>query len=160
MHRNGDVDPMYEVRVLVPTLEDASGLLKVLGEKGYDKVSMGTPAQAGPAPTGMLLDQAKSSLNKMNNWIMAALYKLDATEKGKATTAEKIAGAMQDLPEAGALFESRGQGVVTRTVSMVASSVLGSKFSLVACSKGTPRKFWLTAEGVKRARLLSGGEEN
>jgi hypothetical protein len=151
---------MYEVRVLVPTLDDASALLKILGERGYDKVSMGPPAQAGPAPTGVLLDQAKSSLNKMNNWIMAALYKLGATERGKAATAEKIVGAMQDLPEAGALFESRGKGVVSRTVSMVASSVLGSKFSLVAYDKGTPRKFWLTAEGVKKARLLSGGEEN
>ena len=151
---------MYEVKVLVPTLEEASSLLKILGEKGYDKVSMGPPAQAGPAPTGVLLDQAKSSLNKMNNWILAALHKLGATEKGKAATAEKIVDAMQDLPEAGALFEARGQGVVTRTVSMVASSVLGSKFSIVAYDKTTPRKFWLTAEGVKKARLLSGGEVN
>ena len=151
---------MYEVKVLVPTLEDASSLLKVLGEKGYDKVSMGLPIQAGPALTGDLLDQAKSSLNKMNNWILAALYTLGATEKGKAATAEKIVGAMKDLPEAGALFGSRGQGVVSRTVSMVASSVLGSKFSLVVYDKATPRRFWLTAKGAKKARILSGGDQD
>jgi hypothetical protein len=151
---------MYEVRVLVPTLEEASSLLKILGEKGYDRVSMGPPAQAGPAPTGMLLDQAKSSLNRMNNWILAALYRLGATEKGKAATAEKIVEAMKDLPEAGALFDSRGQGVVSRTVSMVASSVLGSKFALVAYDNAAPRRFWLTAEGAKKARLLSEGEQD
>lgn len=149
---------MYEVRVLVPTLGEASSLLKVLGEKGYDKVSVGPPAQAGPAPTGELLDQAKSSVNKMNNWILAALHRLGATEKGKAATAEKIVGAMKDLPEAGALFGSRTQGVVSRTVSMVASSVLGSKFSLVVHDSATPRRFWLTTEGAKKARLLAGGE--
>ena len=149
---------MYEVRVLVPTLEGASDLLKTLGEKGYDKVSMGPPAQAGPAPRGMLLDQAKSSLNKMNNWILAALDELGATEKGKAATAEKIVGVMKDLPEAGGLFDSRGAGVVSRTVSMVASSVLGSKFSLVSHDSATPRRFWLTTEGAKKAELLAGGE--
>ena len=150
---------MYEVKVLVPTLEEASSLLKVLGEKGYDKVSMGPPAQAGTAPTGMLLEQAKSSLNKMNNWILAALYELGATEKGKAATAEKIVGVMKDLPEAGGLFNSRGAGVVSRTVSMVASSVLGSKFSLVSHDSATPRRFWLSPEGAKKARLLAGGQK-
>ena len=144
---------------MVGTLEEASELLKALGEKGYDKVSMGPPGQAAPHPTGELLDEAKSSLNKMNNWIVAALYKLEATEKGTAVTAEKIVGAMRDLPEAGNLFVSRGEGVVSRTVSMVASSVLGSKFSLVAHDGATPRRFWLTAEGAKKARLLAGGEQ-
>jgi hypothetical protein len=120
---------------------------------------MGPPIQAGPAPTGDLLDQAKSSLNKMNNWIVAALYKLKATEKRNAATAEKIVGVMKDLPEAGGLFVSRGAGVIYRTVSMVASSVLGSKLSLVAHDNATPRRFWLTAEGVKKARLLAGGEQ-
>ena len=150
---------VYEVKVRVATLEEASDLLKALGEKGYDRVSMGPPAQAGPTPTGELLDQAKSSLNKMNNWILAALYKLGATEKGKAATAEKIVGVMKDLPEANGLFGSRGAGVVSRTVSMVASSVLGSKFSLISHNSATPRRFWLTEEGAKRAKLLSGGEQ-
>ena len=94
----------------------------------------------------------------MNNWIIAALYKLEATEKRTGATAEKIVGVMKDLPEAGGLFVSRGEGVVSRIVSMVASSVLGSKFSLVAHDNATPRRFWLTAEGAKKARLLAGGE--
>ena len=92
---------MYEVRVMVGTLEEASDLLKALGERGYDKVSMGPPGQAAPHPTGELLDEAKSSLNKMNNWIVAALYKLKATEKKTAATSGKIVGVMRDLPEAG-----------------------------------------------------------
>jgi hypothetical protein len=150
---------LYEVRVLVGTLEEASGLLKTLGERGYHKVSMGPPGQAAPHPTGELLDEAKSSLNRMNNWIIAALYKLGATEKRTAATSEKIVGAMRDLPEAGSLFVSRSEGVVSRTVSMVASSVLGSKFSLVAHDSAIPRRFWLTAEGVKKARLHAGGEQ-
>ena len=50
---------VYEVKVQVNTLDEVSDLLKALGERGYDRVSMGPPAQAGPAPTGGLLDEAK-----------------------------------------------------------------------------------------------------
>ena len=150
---------VYEVKVLVNTLDEASDLLKALGERGYDRVSMGPPVQAASAPTGALLDEARSSLNKTNNWILAALHNLGATEKGKAATAEKIVGAMKDLPEASGFFASRGAGVVSRTISMVASSVLGSKFSLVSHDSATPRRFWLTTEGAKKARLLAGGEK-
>ncbi len=147
---------MHEVRILVPTLEEASNLLKVLGEKGYSQVSMGPPVQAGPTPAGVLLDRAKSSLNRMNDLIVSTLYSMGATEKGKSVTAEKIIGALKTLPEAGGIFESHSEGIVSRTVSMVASSVLGSKFSWVAYEKSRPRRFWLTADGAKKARLLSG----
>lgn len=159
MHRNGGESHIYEVKVLVSTLEEASDLLKALGERGYDKVSMGPPAQSTPAPTGALLDEARTSLNKMNNWITSALYKLGATEKGRGVTAEKVVATMRDFPEAGSLFVSRGEGVVSRTVSMVASAVLGSKFSLVAHDNATPRRFWLTPAGAKKARLIAGGEQ-
>ena len=147
---------MYEVKVVVPTLDEASSLLKVLGERGYSQVSMGPPAQTNPTPSGVLLDQAKSSLNRMNDLIVSALYKLGAIERGKGATAEKIVGVLKSLPEAKDLFGSHSEGIVSRTVSMVASSVLGGKFSWVSYEKSTPRRFWLTAEGVKKARLLSG----
>jgi len=147
---------LYEVRVLVSTLDDASSLLKFLSERGYGQVSMGPPAEARPPPTGAVLDSAKSSLNRMNNWIISALYRLGATGKGKGVTAEKIVGVLKSLAEAGGLFDSRGDGIVSRTVSMVASSVLGNKFSWVAYEETRPRRFWLTADGLKKARLLSG----
>jgi len=147
---------LYEVRVLVSTLDDATSLLKVLSERGYSQVSMGPPASALPVPTGATLDSAKSSLNRMNNWIVSALYRVGATSKGKGATAEKIVGALKSLPEAEGLIGSRGEGVVSRTVSMVASSVLGGKFSWVAYEETKPRRFWLTQDGVKKARQLSG----
>lgn len=119
---------------------------------------MGQPNTAGTVatPTGVLLDRAKSSLNKLNNWIVTALYKSNATERTRAVTAEKIVGALRDLPEAGNLFDSHGEGVVSRTVSMIASSVLGDKLAWVAYEKTQPRRFWLTQDGVKKARLMSG----
>lgn len=149
----------YEIRVQVSTLDEASKLLKILGENGYSQVSMGQPASAGTSPPGALLDRAKSSLNRLNNWILTAIYRSDATEKAKAVTAEKIVGVLQNLPETGGLFDSYSEGVISRTVSMVASSVLGDKFSWVAYERTQPRKFWLTDEGLKKARLLSGEEQ-
>lgn len=119
-----------------------------------------TPEQVtGPARTGVLQDQAKSSLNRLNNWVVIALYKLDATEKGKGATAEKIVGVLKGLPETGGLFDSHSEGAVSRTVSMIASAVLGDMFSWVAYEKTQPRGFWLTQEGVEKARLLLGGND-
>lgn len=110
---------------------------------------------AGPAPTGVMQDQMKSSLNRLNDWVVVALYKLDATEQGKGATAEKIVGILKDLPEAGDLLESHSESAISRTVSMVASTVLGDVFSWVAYDKTLPGAFWLTQEGVEKARLLS-----
>ena len=122
---------LYEVRVSVSTLEEASKLLKMLGDEGYERVSMGSPSPTGAAPTGALLDRAKSSLNRLNSWIVIALYKLGATEHAKAATTEKIVSVLHDMPETGELFGSRGEGIISRTISMVASSVVGDKFSWV-----------------------------
>jgi hypothetical protein len=141
---------------LVPTLEEASKLLKALGDGGYEHVSMGSPSPAGAAPTGALLDRAKSSLNRLNNWIVIALYKLGAAEQARAATAERVVSVLHDMPETAELFDSRGEGIVSRTISMVASSVLGDKFSWVAYERTRPRRFWLTRDGIGKARLLLG----
>ena len=147
---------MYEVRVLVSTLDDASKLLKVLEERGYSQVSMGQPSVNAQVPTGALLDRAKSSLNKLNDWIVIALYRAGAVDKAHATTSNKVVSVLQILPDARELIGTRGEGVVSRTVSMVASAVVGDKMALAAYEKTQPRKFWLTSEGVKKARLLLG----
>jgi len=144
---------------LLSTLDDAAKLIKKLGEIGYSQVSMGSPSSGGAPPHGVLLDRAKSSLNKLNNWIVLAIYKSDAMEKSRAVTAERIVEVLQNLPETGGLFDSHSEGVVSRTVSMVASSVLGDKFSWVAYEKTQPRRFWLTQEGLGKARLLLGEEQ-
>lgn len=105
------------------------------------------------------MDRAKSSLTRLNDWIVMAMYKAGATDKAHATTSDKVVRALQTLPDARELIGSRGEGIVSRTVSMVASAVVGDKMSLVAYEKTQPRKFWLTADGVRKARLLLGENE-
>jgi hypothetical protein len=150
---------MYEVRVMVSTLDDASKLLRVLEQAGYSQVSMGAPNTGAPVPTHALLDKAKSSLNRLNDWIVIALYKTGAMDREHRVTADKIVSALQAMPETGELFDVRGEGVVSRTVSMVASAVLGEKLSLIAFERSQPRTFWLTREGAKKAELLTGDEK-
>jgi hypothetical protein len=147
---------VYEVRVLVSTLDDASKLLKVLEQEGYSQVSMGQPSTGAPVHTEALLDRAKSSLNKLNDWIVISLYKAGAVDKAHATTTDKVVSVLRILPDARELIETRGEGIVSRTVSMVASAVVGDKMALAAYEKTQPRKFWLTQEGVKKAKLLVG----
>ena len=150
---------MYEVRVLVSTLDDATKLLRVLEEAGYSQVSMGQPSMSASTPTRALLDRAKSTLNKLNDWVIMALYKSGAKDREHGVTADKIVSALQGLPETEDLFSMRGEGVVSRTVSMVASSVLGDKLSWIAYERAQPRTFWLTGEGTKKAKLLMGEAE-
>lgn len=147
---------MYEVRVLVPTLEEASKLLKTLAKEGYDQVSMGPPGLSSQLPAGVSFERVKSGLNRLNDWIILALYEQDATKKGSGVTTEKVVSSLQKLPETGDLFASHGEGIVSRTVSMVASSVLGDKLAWVAYEKTQPRRFWLTEAGLKKAQLLRG----
>ena len=149
----------YEVRVVVPSLEEGSKLLALLGERGYRQVSMGSPSQQTQALNSpQKFDIAKANLNKLNNWILISLYKVRATEKANRVTAEKIVAGLQTLPETKNLFIARSEGVVSRTVSMVASAVLGDKLSWVAYEKEKPRRFWLNQEGKKQAELLLGEE--
>jgi hypothetical protein len=147
---------LYEVRVVVANLDDASNLLRVLNEAGYSQVSMGQPVSGGGHVADGIFERAKSSLNRLNDWIMIALSKSEANDKTHGISADKIVSALQGMPETGDLFNSRGEGIVSRTVSMVASSVLADKLGWVDYEKKQPRVFWLTPAGEKKAKLLVG----
>lgn len=94
----------------------------------------------------------------MNDWILMSLHKAAATDKASRVTAEKVVGVLRSMPETKSLLVARSEGILSRTVSMVASSVLGDKLSWVGYEKANPRKFWLTEEGEARAKLLLGEE--
>gem|GEM_PF-7022619 len=101
---------MYEVKFLVPTLDDASKLLKVLEEAGYSQVSMGQPDTGNSPPPHALLDRAKSSLNKLNDWIVISVYKAWGLDRDQATTSDKVVDALRTLPDAKELVGTRREG--------------------------------------------------
>ncbi|HXW37279.1 MAG TPA: hypothetical protein VEJ36_05200 [Nitrososphaerales archaeon] len=147
---------MYEVKVTVSTLDDASKLIRSLSELGYSKVSMSQPSSPLGSPPAELLDRARASLNRLNDWILRSLDTLEAADRIHGVTAEKIVATLRKMPETNAMFNARGEGIVSRTVSMVASSVLGDKFGWVSCDKSHPRRFWLTPNGLQRVQSLKG----
>jgi hypothetical protein len=48
------------------------------------------------------------------------MYKAEATDKAHSTTAERMVKVLRNLPEAGDLVQTRGEGVVSRTIGVVA----------------------------------------
>jgi len=144
---------LYEVRVKVKTLADASKVIQILDEAGYREVEMGPPRP--PLPIEPVARAAAVMRGRFNIAILKALQELGATDKEHALSVEEIIAQMEKTPKFVGLLECMPQGILSRTVNMIASVVLADKHGLVSYDeKGIPRKFWLTEKGAQKANAL------
>jgi hypothetical protein len=140
----------YEVRVKVRDLADASKIIKLLGELGYKDVEMGPPRPA--FPIGVMARTAEMMRGRFNRAILRALHELKAVDREHAADAEKIIMQLRKNPELAGLFECVPKGIQSRTVTMIASAILGDKHGLVNYdAMQVPRKFWLSEKGKRQA---------
>jgi hypothetical protein len=149
----------YEVRVIVDSLERASELMQILSESGFDEVSMTRSlASEDQAPSRGHAEWARSSgeFGQFNELILASLYRSGARNKAKSVSIEDIVENMRQIRGGQEILKTKGTGIVSRTVSMVASAVLGNKYGWVAYEDSEPRKYWLTEKGLEHAGIISG----
>ncbi|MFQ6135016.1 MAG: hypothetical protein ACE5KU_04290 [Nitrososphaerales archaeon] len=142
----------YEVRVRVKTLSEASKVIQTLDELGYRDVEMSLPR--GPWPTGMFAKIAETVRGRLNKMILRALYRLGASDKEHGVEVDKIVEEMRNDPESGGLVQCSPEGILTRTVAMIAPAILAEKHRWVSYGpEQTPRRFWLTEKGIKEAKV-------
>jgi len=147
---------VYEVRVKVKTLSEASKIIQILDEAGYRDVEMGPPR--APHHTAMLAKMAETVRGRVNRMILRAMHRLGALNREHAVDAERIVEEMKNDPESGGLVKcSHHEGVLTRTVAMIASSILAEKYGWVGYDPDcAPRRFWLTDKGVREVESNRG----
>jgi len=139
----------YEVRVKVKTLSDASKIIQMLGEIGYKDVEMGPPRPAFPMEA--VAKAAEAMKGRFNEAILRALYELKATDKEHAADVERIIVQLKKNPEFAGLLECTSEGILSRTITMIASAILADKSGLVSYdATQIPKKFWLTKKGVEQ----------
>ncbi len=149
--------PSYSVKVKVDSLDHASRLLKLLEENGYEDVSMERLSSSDDNSVRQHAEWARSSnaFGRFNELILASLFRAGATNQKVSVTIEEIIENMRGLGGGQEMLEKRGEGVVSRTVSMVASAVLGNKYGWVANDESEPRRYWLTETGLEHTGVIS-----
>lgn len=150
----------YEFRVAIPSLEDASKLMKILAENGFNDVSMiRLDEDQSHSQHHSEWARASSAFGRFNELILASLYKAGARSETKSVTIEQIIQSLKEIRGGREILEIKGEGIVSRTVSMVASAVLGNKYGWVAYKDTEPRRYWLTEKGSEHTGNISDGEE-
>lgn len=150
----------YELKVAIPSLEDASKLMKILAENGFNDVSMiRLDEDQSHSQHHSEWARASSAFGRFNELILASLYKAGARSETKSVTIEQIIQSLKEIRGGREILESKGEGIVSRTVSMVASAVLGNKYGWVSYKDTEPRRYWLTEKGLEHTGIISDGEE-
>ncbi len=139
---------MYDVKIGVKSLEEASRLMVLLELNGFSHVSM-TPAETFDQTYSRERASLNDSLGRFNEMILAALVRAEASDEKRGVTIDEIITNLKQLHGSKSIFQGRKEGVVSRTISMVASSVLGDKYGWVAYADSEPRRFWLTEKGIE-----------
>jgi hypothetical protein len=94
-----------------------------------------------------------------NEAILTALRELNAVDREHAVDVEKIVLQMnknpkfRDLLRAHARLRCASKGILSRTVTMIASAILAAKYGLVSYDVShVPRRFWLTKKGLEQVK--------
>jgi 2-keto-3-deoxy-galactonokinase len=148
----------YSVKVNVDSLDHASRLLKLLEENGYEDVSMDRLLSSEDNSSGQHAEWVRSSnaFGRFNELILTSLFRAGATKKNSSVTIDEIIENMKGLSAGREMLERRGEGVVSRTISMVASAVLGNKYGWIAYDdEKEPRRYWLTQKGLEHTGVIS-----
>jgi hypothetical protein len=151
--------PFYEVKVMVASLEEAAQLMKLLAANGYSNVSMSqseTRSARSLNAVGSSWARSSSAFGRFNELILASLYRAGADSKSKSVTIEQIVANLKELRGGQEMLEARGEGIISRTVSMVASAVLANKYGWVGYEDTEPRRYWLTESGLEHTGIISG----
>lgn len=144
------VEGSYEIRVRVKTLADVSKIMQIMDEAGFREVEMGPPRPS--LPTEAIAKAAEVVRGRFNHAILKALQELGATDKEHASSVEEIIGQMKKNPEFTGLLECTSEGILKRTITMIASAVLADKHGFAGYdATQVPRQFWLTKKGTAKA---------
>lgn len=147
-------ETQYEVRVRVRTLSDASKIIQILDTAGYKDVEMGPPR--GPFPAEMFAKLAEATRGRLNKMILRALHRLGAVDKEHGVEVDKVVDEMKKDSQTGDLARCSPEGILARTVAMIAPAVLAEKHGWVSYDpRQTPRRFWLTEKGIEEAKSNS-----
>lgn len=142
---------LYEVRVRIRTLAEASKVIRVLDDAGYKDVEMG-PAQ-GPFAPAMVAGIAEVLRGHLNKIILGALNRLGAVDREHGVEIDKIVEEMKNDADSGELVRRSPEGIVIRTVAMVSTAILAERRGWVSYDpQQTPRRFWLTEKGAEEAK--------
>lgn len=152
----------YEIRVRVKTLTDVSKIIQMLDKAGYKNVEMGHPRPL------LSIEEVRKGIEVMkghfNEAILMALSELNAVDREHAVDVEKIVQQMDKNPEfrdllrAHARVRCASKGVLSRTVTMIASAILADRYGLVSYDVShVPRIFWLTKKGLEQVKQQKHG---
>jgi len=145
------VEGIYEIRVRVKTLADASKIIQWLDTAGYKELEMGPPRPPLP-PRPPFPEEMGGRLNKI---ILGALYRLGAVDKEHGVEVDKVVEEMKKDPEFGDHVRWSPEGIIARTVAMVAPAILAEKHGWVSYDPAqTPRRFWLTQKGIEETNCI------
>lgn len=141
----------YEIRVRVKTLADTMKIIQLLDSAGYRDVEMGPPMR--PFPPRMFARMAETVRGRVNKVVLRAIQCLGAVDKDHGVTVDKIVKEMKRDPEFGDMVRCSPEGVLERTVAMIAPAVLAERHGWVSYDPGQfPRRFWLTPEGIRELK--------
>ncbi len=121
---------MYEVRARVRTLADASKIIQLLDSVGYKEVGIGPPRPH--LSTEMFAKAAEAIRGRLNKMVLRALQRLEAFDEKHGLEVEKMVEKMKNDHAHGDLVRCSPEGIIARTVSMVAPAVLAEKIGWVA----------------------------
>jgi hypothetical protein len=159
-----EIENGYEIRVRVKTLTEASKIIQMLDNAEYKNVEMGRPR-----PMFLREDVRRATevmKGQFNKAILMALRELNAVDREYAVDVEKIVLQMDKNPEFRGLLRAHARvrcaskGVLSRTVTMIASAILADRYGLVSYDMShVPRRFWLTKKGLEQVEQQKRGKE-
>lgn len=146
-----NAEEIYEVRVRVKTLTDASKLFQLLDTAGFKEVDMGPLREPFPAPLfSRMKEDFRGNINKK---ILKALYRLGAMDMEHAVETEKVVEEMKKDLASENLPARFSEGILSRTVTMITHAILVERHGWVSYDKKQyPRRFWLTDKGVEKIK--------
>ena len=116
----------YEVRVRVRSLAETSKVIQVLDAAGHRDVEKGRGREPFPLAL-MTANLAEAFQGRLNRIILRALYRLRSVDKEHGMEIDEIVEEMKKDTDIGEFLRHALEGVLTRTVAIVASAILSER---------------------------------
>lgn len=134
----------YNIELSVTSLADVQKMVDTMKKMGFVDFSIMAKHQVNPAEE---YEWKKRKIKRYNNFILASLSFAKAVDEKSALTADEILEVgINNLPTF-LPVTPLNQGVVGRTINMLATVTLANKRGQVKYTKTEPKKFWITPEG-------------
>ncbi len=130
-------------------LADARKIIQILDDAGFSEIEMGPFRTFWPRDHMSHMEAYRGHFKRM---ILKTMLDLKAFDRKRSVGVGDIVKKIKSGAEHNLSFCSH-EGVLTRTVSMIASAVLAGKYGWVEVDgPKASRRFWLTEAGVKAAK--------